>query len=129
MPEIIMGERRAQSNRRLQSLRALALQYPEAEEGIACVGTALEKRTIKVRKKAFLFLGVADAMIKLADLLPEAAALAAKDPERCKAGAHGWVTVKFDEKQPPTELLARWIDESYRLLAPKALVASLPAAS
>jgi hypothetical protein len=105
----------------------LALRYPKAEEGIACAGTALEKRTVKARSKAFLFLGTADAMVKLGDSLAEAARLAATEPDRYKVGTHGWVTVTFGgEESPPLDLLERWIDESYRLLAPKQLVALLP---
>src|SRR5262245_57796729 len=80
-------------------LRRLALSYPEAEEGVACEGTAIEKRTVKAGGKAFLFLGVADAMFKLKESLPEAAELASREPERCKAGASGWVTVKFGDDQ------------------------------
>ena len=111
----------------MKNLRELALRYPEAEEGIACAGTAIEKRTIKVRNKAFLFLGTADAMFKLGDSLADAAKLAAKEPGLYKTGAKGWVTVKFDaDTSPPLDILARWIDESYRLLAPKQLTALLP---
>jgi hypothetical protein len=101
-----------------KTLRATALRLPDTEEGVACEGTALEKRTIKVRRKAFLFLGAADAMLKLGDSKVEAAKLAAKEPDRYKVGATGWVTVKFGDEPPPAGLLKRWIDESYRLAAP-----------
>jgi hypothetical protein len=50
----------------IQSLRQIALRLPGTEEGVACAGTSLEKRTIKVRGKAFLFLGAGDAMLKSA---------------------------------------------------------------
>jgi hypothetical protein len=114
----------------LEALRALALGYPEAREGVACKGTSLEKRTVGVRGKAFLFLGAADAMVKLRASLPEANRLAAKDPGRCRAGATGWVTVAVREGDPGTPgLLARWTDESYRLLAPRKLVDTLPGGS
>jgi len=110
----------------LQTLRAFAASYPEAEEGIACEGTPLEKSTFKARSKAFLFLGLKDLMVKLGDSLPEATALAAKEPERYKVGAHGWVTISFGEGHAlPLDLLQRWIDESYRLLANKTLLAML----
>jgi hypothetical protein len=102
-----------------------ALKLPEAEEGIACAGTSLEKRTIKARGKAFLFLGQCDAMLKLGDSLGEATALASKQPDRCKVGAHGWVTVALSPDLLPLEILQRWIEESYRLLAPKQLVERL----
>lgn len=107
-----------------QSMRAIALRCPEAEEGVACEGTSAEKRTIKAGNKAFLFLGSADAMLKLGDSLPEASALATKESSSCKVGAHGWVTLRLDGKWKE-DLLARWIDESFRLLAPKPLVAQL----
>ena len=104
----------------IEALRQLALRLPETEEGIACEGTAVEKRTIKVRKKAFLFLGAGDAMLKLRDSLPEAARLASKEPLRCKAGASGWVTVKArNDRVTPKSLLRKWVEESYGLFAPK----------
>ncbi|MSU77670.1 MAG: MmcQ/YjbR family DNA-binding protein [Gemmataceae bacterium] len=102
-----------------QSLRDAALRYPETSEGIACEGTALERRTIKVRNKAFLFLGANDAMLKLSESVAEATDLATKEPGRCKVGAHGWVTVTFQADNAEMERLLRWIDESYRLFAPK----------
>ncbi len=121
--------RRKKSNETPQEqLRAAALEYPGTEEGIACEGTALEKRTIKVRNKAFLFLGPKDAMLKLRESLPTATDIAAKELERCKVGAHGWVTVTFGDSQLlSTDVLLAWIDESYRLFAPRQLTAQLPA--
>jgi hypothetical protein len=115
-----------QPGERMQTLRTMALAYPEAQEGIACAGTAAERRTIKARDKAFLFLGEANVMLKLGDSLAEAAELASREPNSCKAGASGWVTltVAIVETLPP-DLLRRWVDESYRLLAPKKLVALL----
>lgn len=107
-------------------LRQAAMQYPEAVAGIACAGTTLEKQTIKVRNKAFLFLGANDAMLKLSDSLTVATELAATEPNRFKVGAHGWVTITFVEGQsPPNAPLKDWVSESYRLLAPKQLVATL----
>ena len=111
----------------MEALRVIALRYPEAEEGIACRGTSLECSTFKARKKAFLFIGAANVRVKLQDSLAEAAKLAAKEPDRYKVGAHGWVEVKFtSDEPPPLEVLERWIDESYRLLVPKQLAETLP---
>jgi hypothetical protein len=104
----------------MKALRSFALRYPQAEEGIACQGTALEKHTVKSGGKAFLFVGPTDAMVKLRDSLPDAAALAAKEPARYKVGANGWVKVTFAGPTPlPMATLEAWIDESYRLLAGK----------
>ena len=40
-------------------------------------------------------------------------------------GKSGWVTARFGPRQkPPLDLLRQWIDESYRAVAPKKLVAA-----
>ena len=110
----------------LELLRRIALRYPETQEGVSC-----GKQAFKARNKAFLFLG-RDAtdynvMLKLRAALPEAARLAAREPTHYAVGGHQWVKLTFPhDKSPPPALLERWIDESYRLLAPKALVALLP---
>ncbi len=112
----------------MQALRTIALRYPEAEEGIACKGTALECSAFKVRQKAFLFVGAAEMKVKLHDSLAEASKLASDEPDRCTVGVHGWVTVKISaNRTSPAGLLEKWIDESFRLLAPRQLVATLPA--
>ena len=111
----------------MKALRQLALQYPEAEEGIACKGTAIECSTFKARDKAFLFVGAGVIRLKLHASLPEATKLAAKEPSRYKVGANGWIAVTVsDNLPPPLDVMVRWIDESYRLLAPKQLTAPLP---
>jgi predicted DNA-binding protein (MmcQ/YjbR family) len=109
----------------MKTLRKLALKYPEAEEGIACKGTAIECTTFKARGKAFLFLARTNLRLKLGESLAEATALAAKEPGRYEVGAHGWIKVTLGDDRLPMELLTRWIDESYRLLAPKQFVAML----
>jgi YjbR len=96
-----------------QTLRAYALALPDVSEGVACEGTALEKRTIKTRNKAFVFLGVSDVMVKLRDSLADAEARGQK------VGAHGWVTAQLDSGEIDVGRLTAWIDESYRLMAPK----------
>jgi hypothetical protein len=102
-----------------KALRKLALAHPGTEEGIACAGTAVESRTIRVGGKAFLFLRPTELRLKLSKSLPEARKLAGKDPSRCEAGAGGWVklTLRSDEKKP-APFLAAWIAESYGLFAP-----------
>jgi predicted DNA-binding protein (MmcQ/YjbR family) len=43
-------------------------------------------------------------------------------------GKSGWVSAKFAaDEEIPTQLLLEWIDESYRAIAPKKLVAQLDA--
>lgn len=104
----------------IDALRAHALQLGGAEEGIACQGTALEKRTVQVKKKAFVFLGADHVMVKLHDSLEDAKRLAAHDPVAYRAGANGWVTIRFVDGQAlSVEVVSRWIDESHRLLTGK----------
>ena len=103
-----------------QKLLAAALALPGTEAGIACAGTSLEKRTIKVSKKAFLFLSAKDAMLKLSDSLAAAKQLAEAEPERYKVGAHGWITITFgDGKALVNAQLVSWVKESYGLFAIK----------
>jgi hypothetical protein len=110
------------------ALRELALALPDVKEGIACAGTALERRTIKTRNKAFLFVGAADAMLKLQASLAEAAKLAAKQPGRYKVGANGWVKLAFSAKEPPQlDVAKRWIAESYALMTAAKATAKKPA--
>jgi hypothetical protein len=111
-------KRRTQSaESSIESLRRLALGYPETTENVVC-----SRASFKARGKAFLFVGgdesSHDAMVKLNDSLEEAAGLAG-----CKVGAHGWVTVRWSRDESPPKVLAKWIDESFHLLAPKQVVA------
>ena len=111
----------------MKALRKVAMRYPEVQETVVCT-----KAAFKARNKAFLFIGTDDTcyntMLKLRESLPEAAKLAAKEPKSYGVGGHGWVSATFNhDDSPPPGLLERWIDESYRLLVPKKLVALLPA--
>lgn len=114
----------------LQVMCRVALSYPQAELGVACQGTALESSTVKARDKAFLFItGVGPSYIvrlKLCQSQTEAMQLAVNEPGCYKLGAHGWITISFsDSAPPPIELMKRWIDESYRAIADKRLLAML----
>ncbi len=104
------------------------MSYPEVAAGTVC-----NRTSFKARGKAFVFMGLYDdyydVMIKLRDSLPTATKFAEKSPECFKVGAHGWVTVTFRlDQTPPPGLLETWIDESFRLLAHKELIAMLPQA-
>jgi hypothetical protein len=93
------------------------LSLPDTEAGIACKGTAAERATIKVNGKAFLFLGSADAMLKLQDSVRESEQFAAQLPAHCKPGKGGWTSLKFGDAAVPLDVLKRWVSESYQLFA------------
>ena len=109
------------------ALRTRALGFPEVVEGDSCV-----KRSFKVRKKGFLYLGENakgyNVMVKLGASLDEATAMAAERPETWSVGKGGWAILKFGpDEAPPEGLIERWMDESFRLQAPKRLLAEMDA--
>jgi predicted DNA-binding protein (MmcQ/YjbR family) len=107
-------------------LRSFALKYPETVEEFPW-----GERVIKVRKKVFLFLGRSEGGLSLSVKLPDSGLMALSlpfaSPTGYGLGKSGWVTASFGPRaRPPVDLLRRWVDESYRAVAPKRLVASLP---
>lgn len=105
-----------------------ALAYPETNASGACVRTA-----IRVRKKGFIYIGVKEseynALFKLGPSLDEASALAAEAPANYQVGKTGWVTVRFShEEAPPAGLMERWMEESFRITAPKTVLKAWEAA-
>lgn len=103
-----------------QTLGDIALALPDVTQGIAYKGTALERSTFAVKKKSFLFLGGEELMVKLDASSPAAEKVAQKSPDCCKAGAHGWVTLKYRHDDAPVlKVLTTWIEESYQLFAQK----------
>jgi predicted DNA-binding protein (MmcQ/YjbR family) len=88
----------------------------------------------KVQKKVFVFLGV-DATVepamtvKLRDSNEQALTVQGAAPTGYGLGRSGWVTVPFRDTTPPLDVLKDWVEESYRLVAPKAMIAELDARS
>ena len=90
---------------------------------------------IKVKRKVFLFVNGAIAPedgVSLSVKLPHSGAdvlqLPLAEPMGYGMGKHGWVTLLImRDDQLPLRLLDAWIDESYRAVAPKRLVAVLDA--
>jgi predicted DNA-binding protein (MmcQ/YjbR family) len=108
-------------------LRDFALTYPEATEDFPW-----GERVIKVKKKVFVFLGRYEGSLGISTKLPNsgiaALTLPFAEPTGYGLGKSGWVTARFDDDgKIPVELLCRWIDESYRAVAPKKLVNRLAA--
>jgi predicted DNA-binding protein (MmcQ/YjbR family) len=84
---------------------------------------------VKVNKKVFVFFGMDDQLglsVKLPDSRDAALTMPFTKPTGYGLGRGGWVTAIFEDgDHPPTEILCDWIEESYRAIAPKKLVAEL----
>jgi predicted DNA-binding protein (MmcQ/YjbR family) len=102
------------------ALRDFALGYPGAREEFPW-----GERVIKVGKKVFVFLGMADGdelglSVKLPESGPMALLLPFAQPTGYGLGKSGWVSARFvASDDPPLGMLREWIDESYRAVAPK----------
>ncbi|MBG0814547.1 MmcQ/YjbR family DNA-binding protein [Planomonospora sp. ID82291] len=113
-----------------ETLREFALRFPEAHEDHPWGETV-----VKVNKKIFLFLGVEEptdkwspsAGVKLPGSHGHALALDGVRPSGYGLGRSGWVTIPLTGTLPETEVLLDWVEESYRAVAPKRLVAALDA--
>ncbi|MFL5463085.1 MAG: MmcQ/YjbR family DNA-binding protein [Gemmatimonadaceae bacterium] len=110
-------------------LRTMALSYPSATEDFPW-----GERAIKVAGKAFLFLraegGTVSFSVKLPVSRAEALEQSFTEPTHYGLGKHGWVTSTVDSsREVPLELFREWIDESFRAVAPKRVVAQLDAGS
>lgn len=106
-------------------LRTRALKYPEATEDFPW-----GERAIKVRGKAFLFLRAEGSNVSFSVKLPHSAAEALElpyaQPTAYGLGKHGWVTAEVDgSRDAPVATFEAWLDESYRAVAPKKLLATL----
>lgn len=109
------------------ALRAFALKYPEAWEDFPWGHSAY-----KVKAKIYLSLyqHEAEAWMSLSVKLPTSHQIAVTLPFAEPAGyglaKSGWVTARFSEGDDiPLHTLMEWIDESYRAIAPKKLVATM----
>jgi len=113
-----------------KKLRDIALAYPGAREEFPW-----GERVVKVGKKVFVFMGMPDGGgLGLSVKLPNSGTMALMFPFATPTGyglgKSGWVSARFEAGEaPPVELLRAWIDESYRAVAPKTMVARLPAAA
>ncbi|RKH09244.1 MmcQ/YjbR family DNA-binding protein [Corallococcus sp. CA053C] len=107
-------------------LREHAMSYPEAHEDFPW-----GHRALKVNDKTFLFMTVDGEKLNLSAKLPDskdaALTLPFTEPTEYGLGKSGWVSAHFDSaSQVPVPVIKAWIDESYRAIAPKKLVALLP---
>jgi predicted DNA-binding protein (MmcQ/YjbR family) len=97
---------------------AFALSLPEAWEDHPWGDTV-----VKVRKKIFAFVGAETLTVKLDEAHGHALSIDGAEPTGYGLGKAGWVTVPVDGL--PDEIVRDWVEESYRLVAPKKLIAQL----
>lgn len=111
----------------VKELRAFGLKFPAAGLKSPWPG----HKDLAVKDKTFAYLSVEGEPFSMSCKLPESFAELAlmmpfASPTGYGLGKSGWVTATFGPKANiPVDLLKTWITESYRLQAPKKLVASL----
>jgi predicted DNA-binding protein (MmcQ/YjbR family) len=96
-------------------------------------GTTLEKpweedEVVKVNGKIFVFLGPAGSKrlsVKLVESHAHALAIEGAEPTRYGLGKAGWVTVPYRAAGVSVDVLRDWVEESYRIRAPKRLITEL----
>lgn len=112
-----------------ERVREFALGLPGAVEEFPW-----GESVIKVNKKVFVFLGVEDGShplgvtlkLKAPEVHAHALSAPGAEPAGYGLGKSGWVRVPLEEGgAPPAELLCDWTEESYRVIAPKRLIAEL----
>ncbi len=105
-------------------VREFALSLPEA-----FADTPWEDDVVvKVRGKIFVFLGPEGwkrITVKLAESHAHALSIEGAEPAGYGLGKSGWVTVPVRADGVTIALLRDWVEESYRIVAPKRLVAAL----
>ena len=113
--------------RAFAALRKCALAYPDAREDFPWGESAF-----KVNGKVYLFLHRSDGGLSVTVKLPESGEVARSlpfaEPTGYGLGKSGWVTARFaDGDDVPVPMLVGWVDESFRAVAPKRLLAKLEA--
>ena len=117
----------AATRKAAKALEAFARGYPQTT-----VDHPWGELAVKVKKKGFVFMRADENGLSLSCKLPLSSEAALMfhfaEPTGYGLGRSGWVTATFGPREaPPLDLLELWIDESYRAVAPAALVKSVPA--
>ncbi len=114
--------------KRAEGLRTIAFGMPGAWED-----NPWGESVAKVGKKVFVFLGLPTddgfgMSVKLPDSAEQALAFDWAEPTGYGLGRAGWVSITVTRgTKVPAGLLEDWIEESYRAIAPKKLIAELDA--
>jgi predicted DNA-binding protein (MmcQ/YjbR family) len=117
----------ASASRSHDKLLAYALGFPEAWQDMPWDGDLVAK----VGKKIFVFFGTGEEPsvgVKLPHSAEQALLSDAVRPMSYGLGKWGWVTARLvGPGAPSAGVIEDWIDESYRAIAPKKLIAQLDA--
>ena len=108
-----------------EKVLAFALSLPETVEE-----HPWGEDVVKVRGKIFVFVGASGSRrisVKLAESHAHALAIDGAEPTGYGLGKAGWVTVPVRGPGVSLGVLRDWVEESYRIVAPKRLVAELDA--
>ena len=105
---------------RFDDLLAFALTLPEAWED-----HPWDETVVKVRTKIFVFLGAERITVKLEESHEHALSIDGAAPTGYGLGRAGWVTVPIGDVAE--DVLRDCVEESYRIVAPKRLLAELDA--
>jgi len=116
-------------DRAFNALREHALSYPETREDFPWGESA-----IKVKGKVFLFMRGDKAELGLSTKLAQSSEMALllpfAQPTGYGLGKSGWVSATFKAGDAvDLDMLKAWIDESFRNVAPKKLLATSEGAS
>jgi predicted DNA-binding protein (MmcQ/YjbR family) len=106
-----------------EKLRTFALSLPEATED-----HPWGEDVAKVRGKIFVFLGSTGSKrmtVKLEESHSHALSVDGSEPTGYGLGKSGWVTVPLRAEGVNLPLLRDWVEESYRIVAPKRLLTEL----
>jgi predicted DNA-binding protein (MmcQ/YjbR family) len=107
-----------------EKVLAFALSLPGAFEDVPWEDDVV----VKVRGKIFVFLGPSGwkrITVKLDESHAHALSIDGAAPAGYGLGKSGWVTVPVRGGGVSVALLREWVEESYRIVAPKKLVAEL----
>ena len=107
-----------------EKVLAFALSLPETAEDRPWE----DEVVVKVRGKIFVFAGPTGSRrvsVKLAESHAHALAMDGAEPTGYGLGKAGWVTVPLRAPGVSIGVLRDWVEESYRIVAPKRLVAEL----
>lgn len=111
-----------------ENVLSFALSLPETAEDRPWEDDVV----VKVRGKIFVFAGQVGSKrmsVKLAESHAHALAIDGAEPTGYGLGKAGWVTVPFRARGVSIAVLRDWVEESYRIVAPKRVVAELDAQS